>query len=516
MTGTLLGKLRRRILGAARTRRADLRKRARALARAVPVPALPQIRAGVAAGGPLLDGLAWEWTQLPLTPSTWAAAVERGVDLVLLERSGAGVPGWDDASMRALVQWCQAHEVPVVAWVTSGDPAEPWINGVRQLALPPAAQPRLHNPLLGGPARLRPAAAAAPSGRHFAAEVPVDVWPPEETAALTGYRVVSADSAEAAIWAGAGHASVVAERHFAAEMPSELRGLVTEVSGDEELRAALTARIWQDELCDREGLQLARAVRAAHTYGHRVDAIAAAADVEVDRGDRTVSMVVPTNRAHQLDNVLANVARQQYGPVELVLVPHGLDLPEAEVKARAADAGIDHVTVVPAEASLALGACMNLGLDAAGGTYVAKIDDDNHYGPHYLTDLVAAFGYTDAGIVGKWAHYVWLQSTGAVVLRSPRSEHSYVRLVQGGSMVLTAAVARELRFTDDLPRGVDTDLLNRAQQAGIRTYAGDRFNYVSIRGADRTTHTWTISDAALLNRAGKLLFYGDPRPHVDV
>lgn len=509
MAGTLLARLRRRLLGAARSRRAGLRKRARALARTSPVPALPAIRAGVTASGPLLEGLAWEWTQLPLTPSTWESAVA-GVDVVLLERTSSGVPGWDDASVQALVTWCRTNDVPVVAWATDATP-EPF-HDVPQLALPPAAQPRLHNPMLGGPARTRPAAAATLAERHFVDEVPLDVWPPGDDLPLTGYRTVVAESAGTVIRAGAGHASVVMG-HSGGLLPSELAHFVAEVRDDDELKAALTARIWQEELCDREGLRLARAIRAGHTFGHRVDAIAQAAGLAVDRGDRTVSMVVPTNRPHQLDNVLANAARQEYGPVELVLVAHGFE-PPAEFKARAADAGLHHLTVVRADASLPLGACMNLGLDAAAGAYVAKIDDDNHYGPHYLTDLIDAFCYTDAGIVGKWAHYVWLQSTGAVVLRSPRSEHRYERLVQGGSMVLQADVARDLRFSDDLPRGVDTDILNRAQQAGVRTYAGDRFNYISVRGTDRTAHTWTITDAALLNRGGKLLFYEIGRAHV--
>jgi hypothetical protein len=171
--------------------------------------------------------------------------------------------------------------------------------------------------------------------------------------------------------------------------------------------------------------------------------------------------------------------------------------------------------VIQADKSLTLGACLNLGLDAAGGDFLGKMDDDNYYGSHYLTDLVAAYGYTDAGIVGKWAHYVWLRSTGAVVLRFPTTEHRYNRLVQGGSLLFKREVARSLRFSD-IPRAVDTDILNRAEADGILTYSADRFNYVSIRGADRNEHTWPIADMALMNRSGRLVFFGDPREHVDV
>jgi hypothetical protein len=171
--------------------------------------------------------------------------------------------------------------------------------------------------------------------------------------------------------------------------------------------------------------------------------------------------------------------------------------------------------VITADSSLPLGSCLNLGLAASGGEFIAKMDDDNFYGRHYLSDLLAVFDYTDAGIAGKWAHYVWLESTDAVVLRFAAAEHTYQRLVQGGSMVFRSDVVHGLRFAD-LPRGVDTDILDRAKAAGVRTYSADRFNYVSIRGADRHEHTWTIQDSALMNRSGKVVFFGDPRSHVEV
>lgn len=287
----------------------------------------------------------------------------------------------------------------------------------------------------------------------------------------------------------------------------------------------MRAHLWQDELVERVALPAARAVRGGHTFAHR------AADLEALVGrprhlreatgapfDRSVSAVISTNRAHELDTVADSMARQslrESGELQVVLVLHGLDVDVAEVEARFRERGIDQLVVVPADSSLTLGACLNLGLDAADGRYVAKVDDDNYYGRHYLTDLVDAFAMSGAQVVGKWCHYTWLRSTGAVVLRFPKDEHRYTRLVQGGSIVMEADALRTLRFSD-LPRGVDTDLLDRVQAAGMRTYSADRFGYVSIRGTDRHAHTWTIEDAALMNASGRVAFYGDPREHVDV
>lgn len=544
-----------------------------------PKPDQPQLRAAVAAGEAISTGLAWEWTQHELTPQTWKSVLQPGeVDLVLVEVAGGVNPlGAAFAEVRA---WAQANDVPVFAWLT-GDPGDPdaasdWIDGVRVYldhdgplakwqarwpdaavdVLLPAVQPQLHNPVKGGAAVRRERGAVVLYHGQTPAEAELaefdaskyDVWAASPTAAaalessplkqsavrgrqlpvanpvLSRYRALAElgpaqGSSWAAVQAGACQTPVIVEQSAAGRVPESLREHVIVAEDANAVRLDVVARVWQDELRDREGVRLARAVNAGHSFANRVDTLARAAGLEVSRPKRPVSAVVPTNRLHELDNVFANISRQAYqhdGGVELVLVLHGLDVKDADVEARAKDAGVESMQIIHADSSYPLGKCMNLGVDAAGGAYIAKMDDDNVYGTHYLTDLVAAFGYTEAGIVGKWAHYVWLRSTGAVVLRSPKAEHRYERLVQGGSIVLRADVARELRFGDHLPRGVDTDILNRAKEAGIKTYSADRFNYISVRGSDRHAHTWTITDAALMNRAGTLVFYGDPSEHVDV
>ncbi|SMC45907.1 glycosyltransferase family protein [Janibacter indicus] len=325
--------------------------------------------------------------------------------------------------------------------------------------------------------------------------------------------------------AAAAGTAVVATGATIDRLPEALAEHICRVEDDTQLALQVRAHLWQDELVDRVGLPAARAVRGGHTFAHR------AADLEALVGrprdlrqatgapfDRSVSAVISTNRAHELDTVADNMARQslrESGELQVVLVLHGLDVDVADVEARFRERGIDQLVVVPADSSLTLGACLNLGIDASDGAHVAKIDDDNFYGRHYLLDLVDALDYSGAGIAGKWAHYTWLRSTGAVILRFPRSEHRFERLVQGGSILMQGEVARRLRFSD-LPRAVDTDLLNRAQAAGVRTYSSDRFNYVSIRGTDRHAHTWTLEDASFMNASSRVVFYGDPREHVDV
>lgn len=537
-----------------------------------PVPPL-DLTVAVAATSRLTDLLAPEWAQRELGPDTWSTDIA-GVDLVVLEGREGSVPGWSVSTLSDLLTAAKGASVPTVLWVTDDIAPDSWsagvsavgassdrlrealsLSGTRAHHWAPAAQPRSSGlgredattdrrsgalVVVDGLSRLGDDSSlrlidealepmAKPSTRVVLGPDATagDLTLPRGLAQRTGEGSVAGASvlldqsstSPAAAWstvAAAAAQTPVVGTTPGSDLPPEIEALVPRVDTAKDLRGELVARVHQEELVAREGLQLQRAVLAGHTGAHRARELAAAAGLVLPAlSPATVSAVVPTNRTHELDNVFANLGRQDHPAVELVLVLHGLDTDDADLRRRAREAGVQELQIVHADASLTLGACMNLGIDSAGGEFIAKMDDDNIYGVRYLSDLLAAFSFTDAGIVGKWAHYVWLRSTGAVVLRYPDSEHRYERRIQGGSMLFAGDVARRLRFSD-IPRAVDSDILDRALAEGIRVYSGDRYNYVSLRGDDRHSHTWTVSDSTFLTATGRLLFYGDPTSHVSL
>lgn len=287
---------------------------------------------------------------------------------------------------------------------------------------------------------------------------------------------------------------------------------VTVVEDAAQTRAALDALLTDDDARDRLALRAHRKVYDEHLYRHRVDTVLRAAGITGDAAAAagpTVSAVVPTRRPEQLDHVLRSIGRQSHRDVELVLVTHGF-VPDAEdVRRRADAAGVPSLVLMPADAELTLGACLNLGIDAARGDLVAKLDDDNFYGTHYLTDLVRALDYSGADVVGKWAHLVLLEASGETLLRFADHEHRFVKQVQGGTLLTTRGTADRIRFAD-LPRAVDTDFLARVHDAGLTVYAADRFNFVSVRRADPASHTWQVSDEEIKERSSRVLDVTDP------
>jgi spore maturation protein CgeB len=279
-----------------------------------------------------------------------------------------------------------------------------------------------------------------------------------------------------------------------------------------ETQTLLAGLLANPELRDRQAHLAMREVFAKHTFTHRVDEVLAAIGEPMSRPDPHLSVIMATNRPGQLAHAIEQVARQRWRRLQLVLVLHGLDLEPDVVRDKVLAAGISDVVVLTADSARPLGECLNLAIDATDGELIAKMDDDDLYGEHYLSDLVPAFSYAAADIVGKRACYVQLRAINATLLSKPELEHSYCNLVRGGTILANGDVLRSLRF-DPVPRGSDTKLMHRAKEAGIRIYSADRFNYVYVRHADTNAHTFQVNDAELLKQA-RVEFYGPPEQHV--
>ncbi|UWX96118.1 glycosyltransferase [Arthrobacter zhaoxinii] len=287
------------------------------------------------------------------------------------------------------------------------------------------------------------------------------------------------------------------------------------VAHTREEAAALSGGLVRNaEYNDRTVHRAQRRIWSAHTYAHRAETIVAAAAPLKSRPPvrPTVSALVPTIRPHQLENVFRTLASQQDVDVELVLLTHGFVLEPERLEALSAASGLKKVRLLTADTEVSLGECLNRCVEAASGEVVAKMDDDDHYGPNYLSDQLYALEYSGADVVGKQAHYMHLRSSNAVVLRFGHREHRYTEFVMGPTIVTRRTLALELPFPS-LGLGEDTGFLKQAAAAGKRIYSADRFNYFQVREA--SGHTWKVDDATLL-ASGDLRFYGEPNEHTDI
>ncbi|GEB24341.1 glycosyltransferase family protein [Brevibacterium aurantiacum] len=263
----------------------------------------------------------------------------------------------------------------------------------------------------------------------------------------------------------------------------------------EDAEFVLRSLVRSKELRDRTVHKAQRRIWAEHTYTHRAISVMDALAIDhTDPISASVSAVVSTNRPQHLEKIISTHAQQTHANRELVLVAHGFTVP-TDFARRATDSGIENFQILEVDSTESLGECLNRGISAAGGDVIAKMDDDDIYGAHYLSDQLAALRYSGADLVGKQAHYLYLTSRDIVMCRFPEREHRFTDIVMGPTLMSRKDLFSRHRFADRT-QGEDTELQQRIVADGARIYSADRFNFIQVRGDHE--HTWSVYDNELL------------------
>ncbi len=210
----------------------------------------------------------------------------------------------------------------------------------------------------------------------------------------------------------------------------------------------------------------------------------------------TVAIVCVSSRPHLLDDVISRVAIQTHADREFILVTNAAGYDEVDVEAavRRLDDLALRWRVIRRPEQQELGACLNDAMDTTDARFVAKFDDDDHYGAQYLADALRAHGYAGAGVVGKHTYYAHLVAEDRTVLRFPAHEFRYSSTLAGGTLVIDRERTADLRFPD-ISLGEDRAFLEACHRRGISTFSADRFNFVQSRWIG---NTWSVSTEAFL------------------
>jgi spore maturation protein CgeB len=280
---------------------------------------------------------------------------------------------------------------------------------------------------------------------------------------------------------------------------------VPQVSEPDEAEWTMRALVNSPELRDRMVHRAQRRIWQQHTYTHRVNDVLGGVGLDEQVVRRpSVSVLVSSNRPHQIDHVLETFAEQQDVEAELLILGHGFEI-GAEAESRAKELGIQRFRALHAGSDLPLGVCLNLLAARADGDIVTKMDDDDLYGPHYLHDQLAALDYSGADVVGKHAHHMYIAEHDATIVRFPEREHRFTHFVMGPTIMTGRELLQEHGFAE-IGRGEDTDLLRRLVATGATIYSCDRFGFVQMRQADEA-HTWGATSAELLAN-GRVVAFG--------
>jgi len=208
-------------------------------------------------------------------------------------------------------------------------------------------------------------------------------------------------------------------------------------------------------------------------------------DAETD----LVWVIVPFSRPENIEHVLANFLRQKFANKKLVLVENG----------RARGAGRDLADKWRASSSLLVltseshqSAAKNTGLaeiKKRGGGFCVTMDDDDWYGPQYLTE---ACGYAKTyDVIGKNRHFVSMD--GSLWLCAREHANRPAAWLTGGTIACWAESAPEYPTAS---WGEDAMFCQRALKQGMTLFGTDLYHYL-YRRSSNAHHAWRIAPQKL-------------------
>ncbi|WP_409295031.1 glycosyltransferase [Peribacillus sp. SCS-26] len=293
-------------------------------------------------------------------------------------------------------------------------------------------------------------------------------------------------------------------------------GIVSICETEEEVKQQLHMLLRHEKYRERLALLGIRSVFAKHLYRHRFNEILQKIELSGISEEPLpgVSIITCTNRIHSMDLVFQNYENQVWPNKELIIILNKDDMSLKKWLKKAKK--YKNVSVFQISEHENLGKCFNFALDHARYPFVSKFDDDNYYAPHFLTDLMHAFEYTDADIVGKGTYYSYLEGMKLLALRFPNRENQFVNLISGSAMIVKKSVFNNVRFPEDVPRGSDTIFIKDCISKNYKIYSTDKYNYVCMRSSNMEEHTWKIKDTDFLRKCSIVAYTEDYKTHVTI
>lgn len=215
-----------------------------------------------------------------------------------------------------------------------------------------------------------------------------------------------------------------------------------------------------------------------------------------------VSIITCTNKADTLDNILANFIRQDYWKKELIIIINkdSIDLE------RWSNIIKEHegVKIFKLSEKISLGKCLNFAVDKCQYHIIAKFDDDDYYGPKYISSTVKYFESTNAKVLGKAANFVYFVEKDLLAIRTPNQENRYVRFANGSTLVFKKEIFDKVKFRN-MSLAEDVYFCQDCIKNNILIYSTDKYHHVYFRHPLKKNHTWKITDDEFMDKYCKVI-----------
>lgn len=211
----------------------------------------------------------------------------------------------------------------------------------------------------------------------------------------------------------------------------------------------------------------------------------------------TVSAVIVTHRTQFLAHALGQIAGLNYPSLQVVIGLHGVDIADGEIDRLVRESGRGavegrEVVVHRIGRGVPFGQAMQAACDRADGMLITKIDDDDHYAPEHVWDLVIARMYSGAQLVGKALDWIHVEADDVTAFRPVYPAESYATFVAGGTMLISKADLMAAGGWRPVPKSIDRALIEQVKRIGGLVYRTHGLGYVYVRHGSE--HTAIVSD----------------------
>jgi cellulose synthase/poly-beta-1,6-N-acetylglucosamine synthase-like glycosyltransferase len=215
-----------------------------------------------------------------------------------------------------------------------------------------------------------------------------------------------------------------------------------------------------------------------------------------------VSIITCTKRFEYINNIIRNFLRQRWPKKELIIIINRDDIPGWPYRAIAGM--YRNIRVYRKKETTSLGSCLNFGVMKSKYSHIAKFDDDDYYAPLYLSEAMYLFRRKKVDVVGKRAHFLWLDGKKVLILRNPNRQYQRVRILPGATLVFKKRVFRNVRFPN-VNASEDDKFCKKCREKGYTIYSGGKYNFAALRRKHSRNHTWIISEKKLMSGNVKVI-----------
>ncbi|GAA3406920.1 glycosyltransferase [Paenibacillus hodogayensis] len=215
-----------------------------------------------------------------------------------------------------------------------------------------------------------------------------------------------------------------------------------------------------------------REVHAKHLYKHRFDEIWNKLGMGEKAQLPLVTVIAPVSNPQAMTRVAEQFGRQTWENKQLILLAR-VPLANGQSWSQPAKPNV-RLLLRPADDSVEQ--CFHMAVKSASGSHIAVFHENHYYAPAYLTDLMHAFRYTDADMVGKAAYFSCGDSLNAMHLANENRQNRYVTELAEHAWIMKKQLLADM--PSPAPIGnTFAAFLEACGQQGRKLYSSDPFNY---------------------------------------